>query len=135
MALTAGLVSKHGCTCRDTSAIYECTLMGTSEGFTVWQGTALNCTGNEITLVHSRFMSGEGAFGECNDGAIWAQNVSVENGYYISQLSVRINSEVLGRGIRCLSDDTTITEIGYSTITATTGSLFKTLLSCVCNLL
>lgn len=120
--MTDELVSKSSCTCPGSIVIYECTLMGSSDGFTVWQGTALNCTGNEITLVHSRFTSGEGAFGECNNGAISAQSIRVKNGHYISQVSVRINSEVLGRDIRCLSDDTTTTEIGYSMIIATTGS-------------
>ena len=112
--------------------------MGSSGGFTVWQGTALNCRGNEITLVHRQFTSDEGAFGECNDGSIVGRSIKVENGYYTSQLRVRVNSDVIGESIVCLHDHTRTTQIGHLTINATTGChqlklLFSISYSLVCN--
>ena len=92
------------------------------EGFTVWQGSALSCTGNEITLVHRRFTSEGGAFGECNSGSIVGRSVRVKDGYYISQLNVSVNNYILGRSISCVHDaSSTLVMIGYSSINATTG--------------
>ena len=117
-----GLVSPSGCVCVDSNVVYKCTVMGTSEGFTVWQGSALSCISNEITLVHRHFTSEGGAFDECNDGSIVGRSVGVEDGYYISQLNVTVNNDVLGKRITCIHDDTLMqVVIGYSNIYATTG--------------
>ena len=93
------------------------------EGFTVWQGSALSCTGNEIILVHRRFTSEGGAFGECNGGSIVGRSIRVKDGYYLSQLNVTVNDNVLGRDITCGHHaSSTSVSIGHSTIYATTGS-------------
>ena len=97
--------------------------MGRSEGFTVWQGSALNCSSNEITLLHRRFTSVEGtALGICNQGSIIGRSLRVENGsFYTSQLRVTVSSEVIGKSIRCLHDDTNTALVGELIIDRTTG--------------
>ena len=85
------------CVCPDFGVTYECTVMGTENGFTVWRGSALDCIGNEITLRHRLFTSGEGARGECNSGSVLGRSLRLETGsFYVSQLSIRNSSEVVG---------------------------------------
>ena len=72
---------------------------------TVWQGSAFDCPGsNEITLLHNRFTSQEGAYGECNNGDIVAKSLGVEGDLYTSQLSVRVSAATTGKNIECLRD-------------------------------
>ena len=73
------------------------------EGATVWRGTLFDCASNDITLLHSVFKSGSEAFGICNNGAIAAQSIGVENSYYTSQLYVRLTSDVIGKTIICIN--------------------------------
>ena len=58
------------CICPDFGVTYECTVMATENGFTVWRGSAFDCIGEAITLRHRLFTPGEGALGECNRGSI-----------------------------------------------------------------
>ena len=60
------------------------------------------CQGGEISLRHVRFLD---SIGECNDGAIVAQGVSVHNNQYISHLNVILSSELVGRTVTCSLDD------------------------------
>ena len=112
------------CTCPGFNVTYECTVMGTDAGFTVWRGSAFNCASNDIILRHMRFASVEGAMGECNKGSIVGHSVTVEAGsFYISQLNVRVSPEVIGENIECILDDTNVTFglIGSATVNITTG--------------
>ena len=94
-----------GCVCPGHVATYECTIVG---GFaTVWQGSAFNCTGNEISLLHNRFMLNQEKIAECNDGAIVGRNLRIENDCYISQLNVTVSYNMLGKDIKCVQDDGT----------------------------
>ena len=97
--------------------------MGTDAGFTVWRGSALDCASNVIILRHMRFTSVEGAMGECNEGSIVGRSLTFQEAgsLYISQLSVKISSEVIGETIECILDDTNITSIGSATVNITTG--------------
>lgn len=91
------------CVCPGYIATYKCTIVG---GFaTVWQGSAFNCTGNEISLLHSRFMSNKKKIAECNDGAILGQSLGIENNCYTSQLNVTVSYDMLGKNIECVQDD------------------------------
>ena len=65
--------------------------MGSSKGFMVWEGTALNCSGNEISLFHGNFTRAEGAQGGCNKGTIVGHSLREENGSYTSQLSIKLS--------------------------------------------
>ena len=91
--------------------------MGTLGGATVWRGTAFDCSLYEITLLHSRFA--DGTFGVCNDGDIVARSLSVEGNNYTSQLSVNVTSNIAGKTIDCVDDDTSNTTIRLSTVTPT----------------
>ena len=100
--------------------------MGTNAGFTVWQGSAFNCTSNNIILRHTRFtLVDQGALGECNKGSIVGRSLRLEEvgSFYISQLSVRVSPEVIGKSIECILDDTDVTFrlIGSATVNITTG--------------
>ena len=121
------------CLCPGDSLIYECTVtvMGEStEGSTVWRGSVLHCTGQEISLFHADYESTEGAYGEC--GAIVGQSVrsdvntmndnSTTASHYISRLIVPISSGTVGRTIECLYDDSaTATLVERETVNITIG--------------
>ena len=125
-ALRSGLITTDICICPGSSLTYECTVMGTIDGFTIWRGSAFNCEGNEITLRHRLFTSG-GAMGECNRGSIVGRSLRIANGsFYTSQLSIRVSSEVIGEGIECLHEDTNIILIGHAIVNVTTGCSFYT---------
>ena len=113
------------CTCPGFNLNYECTVMGTDAGFTVWRGSALDC---EIILRHSRFSLVEGAMGECNKRSIVGRSLGLKSGsFYISQLSVKVNPEVIGESIECIHDDTNVTFrlIESATVNVTTGTLLS----------
>ena len=74
-------------------------------GATIWTGSAFNCAGNEITLIHYRFDDGRGTYGVCNNGTIVARSLSVEGNNYTSQLNVTITSDTAGSTIECTSDN------------------------------
>lgn len=94
------------CVCPGFSVTYECTVRGTENGFTVWQGSAFNCASNEIALRHQRYSSEEGALGECNGGSILGRSLRIAGGsFYTSQLSVRVSHEVMGKTVECILDD------------------------------
>ena len=86
----------------------------------MWQGSAFDCvsSNNEIVLLHSKFSS-EGYRQICNNGAIVGRSLRVQNDSFSSLLSVSVNSDMIGKDIRCVFDDgTTATLIGRQTITA-----------------
>ena len=115
------LVITSGCICPGLNLTYECIVMGTNDGFTLWRGSALNCLSNEIILRHRLFTSGEGAQGECNEGSILGRSLRLEAGsLYISQLRIRNSSEVIGKSIECLLYDTNDL-IGLSEVNITAG--------------
>ena len=81
--------------------------MGSYFGTTVWSGSAFDCIGGEISLLHSSYNCTElcgHAYGDCNDGSIVAQGLRIENGTYISQLNVSVSADMIGRSIECLYD-------------------------------
>ena len=111
------------CFCPDFGVTYECIVMATESGFTVWRDSALDCVGNEITLRHRLFTSGR-ALGECNSGSVLGSSLRLEAGsFYVSQLSIRNSSEVIGESIECVLYDTNVTAklIGFAVVNTTTG--------------
>ena len=113
------------CTCPGYTQVYECIVVGDFVGTTVWQGTALNCeVGTVINLLHSEFISQEGAFGNCNDGGIVGCSLRIENNRYTSQLGVVVTNDMSGETIECVYDNgATTTEIGnYSINLTSTGN-------------
>ena len=111
------------CVCPGFGVTYNSTVMGTENGFTVWRGSALDCIGNEIVLRHRLFTSG-GALGECNRGSVLGSSLRLESGsFYVSQLSIRNSTEVIGESIECVLFDTNVTAkvIGHVVVNTTTG--------------
>ena len=112
------------CICPGFNVTYECTVMGTENGFTVWQGSALDCIGNEIALRHRLYTSTDGAQGECNSGSILGRSLRLEAGsFYVSQLIIRNSSEVIGESIECVLFDVNATGevIGHAIVNTTIG--------------
>ena len=106
---------------------FECTVI---EGWgTVWRGTAFDCenSNDEIVLLHSQFLNGTS--GTCNNGTFVGQDVRVDNDiYFVSQLSVLVTLEIIGKTIECVhesyqSDSTTVSVdlVGYFTIRPISG--------------
>ena len=94
------------CVCPGDTLTYYCTVMGTPGGFTVWTGSAFDCTGGEIILRHSAFLT---AVGLCNNGAIVARGIGVEGNNYTSQLNVAFTPDIGGKSIVCAYDSGIIT--------------------------
>lgn len=60
----------------------------------------------------------------CNDGAIVAQSVIVENGTYTSRLHITFNNEMNSKNISCIADDGT-REISFGNVSFTDVILGK----------
>ena len=95
--------------------MYECVVIGSQLGTTVWRGTAFECTSGEISLLHRLYFtesSASYAYGECNNGSIIAQSLSIEDGmFYTSQLNITVSDDVIGRSIECNYDDSSTTTL------------------------
>ena len=118
--------------CPGDSLTYESTVMGESGGSTVWMESVLNCTSQEISLLHGDYESIKGAYDDC--GGVVGQNVrryigvnttndnSTTVTLYTSRLTVPINSGRVGRTIECLYDDGAIaTLVGIERVNITIG--------------
>ena len=112
----------NDCTCQGHNVMYECTVFGS--GATIWKGTAFDCslTNDEFAIFHSINYTSEKPK-TCNNGAITGHAVKVENGSYISQLTVQISDELNGTTVVCAHDDgTSSTEIGSAMLNITRGT-------------
>ena len=102
-----------GCIPDGTTVNYECTVID-SDGsrVTVWQGSAFNCSSsfNSITLLHSRYASGES--GTCGD--LSAISIGVVGSKYTSRLTVTANPGLDGTLINCTRS--TVLLEGYDAI-------------------
>lgn len=84
------------CICPGYEAIFRCTIDGGAT--TVWQGSALeNCSDGSIILRHSQFGSELTINKTCgSSGQVIGQAISVDNGSYISQLTIsNITQQIL----------------------------------------
>ena len=90
------------CACPSETLSFDCTVMDGPGGATIWNGSAFDCQGNEITLLHG--LTSSGILGECNDGAIVGRRVSVEGNLYTSQLNVTVTPDMAGKNITCVYD-------------------------------
>lgn len=70
------------------------------------------------------------SIGMCNGGVIVGRGVSINGTCYTSQLSVRVNSSIVGQNVSCFYDNLTReTLIGISTIVLTSGGKFHRMLA------
>ena len=102
--------------------IYQCTVTGGL--FTIWGGTAFQCTGESITLRHSDFGSSSAA-GECNSGQIIGHGISQENNCYTSELNVTLSEGLVGETVTCGINGASPTSI-HSIVLATSTSKHNT---------
>ena len=103
----------------------ECTVGGGPADTTVWNGSVFNCVGNDITLIYVRFASSPIAAGECNNGSIVAQGISVKDDSYTSQLNINITPDMIGKTVSCVHDNvclSAVTVVGTLTV-ATVGEI------------
>ena len=86
------------CICPGRVITYNCVAPGGLA--TVWQGTAFNCTGNRISLLHS---DQSGHSPSCNGGAIRGQLTSFnpDNNSYSSELDVAARVGLHNKTVEC----------------------------------
>ena len=108
---------KNGCVCLGDNLTINCTVLATADEVTIWKGTAFDCEdrNNKITLIHNRFMSPGGTSKDCNNGAIVAQSIGVEDSQYSSQLNVTVTDDMAGKTIMCLTANASDQIIQFST--------------------
>ena len=111
------VLPKNGCICPGDNLIISCTAFATADEVTVWKGTVFDCEdrNNKITLIHNRFMSPGGTSKDCNNGAIVAQSIGVEDNLYSSQLNVTVTDDMAGKTIMCLTANASDQMIQFST--------------------
>ena len=83
-------------------------VIGSRFGATVWRGSAFNCTSSEISLLHSAYAESSvlRAYGECNNGSMIAQSLSIADSmWYTSQLNITLSADVIGKSVECHYDD------------------------------
>ena len=96
--------------------MFECSTVSSAQ-FTVWRGSALECTSG-ISLRHGEFRGTGYANGTCNNGAIRAfiTNIDITGSCYVSQMIVNTSLNLDGESIQC-GFDTGTEEIVVDTIT------------------
>ena len=105
------------CACPGEKLIYTCSAVTNESGrATVWSGSAFDCAGSEITLLHDRFS--DGTIRECNGGAILGRSVSVDGNCFTSQLNVTVSTGLNNKTVKCFLDSE-MQVIGESLITVT----------------
>ena len=125
-----GNSSHNGCVCLGDTLTYNCTVMGSFGGATIWRGSAISgChpTDEEIILLHSRFTNmSNSTYGVCNSGNIVGQSIGIKGSNYTSQLNVTVTPEIIGKTIMCINYDGTSETVQFSvTIINTTGILLQ----------
>ncbi len=97
------------CYCPGAVETYTCIVSGGA--LTDWLGTAFDCTGNAISLIHSRYSAGT-AVADCGalTGRGTAVDTSVDPTCYTSELSVPISPNLDGLFVNCSRD--AVTSIG-----------------------
>ena len=119
MENAARFVQITSCTCLGYVVTYECTVR--RELGTVWSRSVFNCpsSGDEIYLLGSYFNSVI-----CNNGMITGKVVRRDDsGFYTSQVSIIVSSELIGRNVSCAQDDGDLELIGSATIILTTKGM------------
>ena len=118
---STSFVAVNDCTCQGHNVMYGCTVFG--NGSTIWEGTAFDCssTNNEFIIFHSTNYTSQKPQ-TCNNGAIIGYAIRAENGFYTSQITIRVSDEFNGTTVVCAHDNGSDTmEIGSAMLNITTG--------------
>ena len=127
IAQSLTLLTTSSCICPGRQLVYECTVADPQIQFTVWKGSAFDCSSNsnEISLRHGDFEDTGSENGICNGGAIFANITNHVGDHFTSQLIVNTSLDMNGREIQCIVDDAGAlhgrTVVNASTIRLTTG--------------
>ena len=108
------------CACSNDQLQFNCTIVIRNRiGTTIWRGTAFtNCDGDRIQLRHSN----PDATGRCNNGAINARSLPIEENCAPSVLDVMVDSSLNNKTVECvLNSNSGMPTIGVATIMITTG--------------
>ena len=107
------------CACLGEVLTFTCTVFDSGDGATVWSGSAFDCDGNEITLIHRNF--DRGALGGCNERAIIGESIGVSDNRtcFTSRLNVTVSTGLNNKMVNCSNSGVGIRSIGSSTITIT----------------
>ena len=100
-------ITKSTCICSGQQLVFECTIAGSEIQFTVWRGSALDCSSG-LSLSHGRFSGSGYENGTCNNGAIMAQINSINGSCSTSRLIVNTSLSLDGESIKCAYDDGTV---------------------------
>ena len=93
------------CDCPEYTLSFLCSVEGGL--LTVWKGSTFDCSNSndEISFLHSHFNN---VTKECSNKTIVVRSLRVENNHYISQLSVKVDTELEVQGnhtIECVYED------------------------------
>ena len=97
------LLTSTSCICPGRQLVYECTVVGPTIQYTVWRGSALDCSG--ISLRHGEFVDTGRVSGTCNNGAILGLITSYMGDRFTSQLIVNTSLDLNGKELECAFDD------------------------------
>ena len=114
-----------------------CVINGTDRDTTVWKGSALQnvCMSlQDIILLHGDFVFRIARVIEYSGGTIAWRTHGVDNSFYISQLNITYNTDLVGKAVVCayydnLEEEITIGSRNISINDNLTSSLL--LLSCI----
>ena len=89
-----------GCACPGDSLNYTCTVVGGSS--TIWSGTAFDCRGDQISLLHEQFGISAAA-GDCGSLSAIGDSVTDTSGQvcYSSTLTVPVSVSLNGLTVGC----------------------------------
>ena len=90
-----------GCHCPGDVISFSC--VARAGHSTIWQGSAFQCTGNRISLLHTILNDAD----SCNGGEIHGQLTSVDttNNIYTSVLNVTSRVELNNKTVECFYDN------------------------------
>ena len=116
------------CVCPQEVVTYECTVYGSPESLTVWEGTALRgCNSGEIIIYHTDFETPK-ARGSCtlNSGEIAWKDLRMQNGSYTSQLNITFSSILQGNTVNCSLDNGTNHQlVGHDSLHKSAGIIIN----------
>ena len=115
------------CACLGEVLTFTCTVVDSGDGATVWSGSAFDCDGNEITLIHRNF--NRGTLGGCNERAIIGESIGVSDDRtcFTSRLNVTVSTGLNNNTVNCSNSGVRIQSIGSSTI-AIAGKYYNIIL-------
>ena len=112
-------INNTDCICEGYHLVYECNITG--GGFILWRGTAFECPSSSDELILPRHYP---SMKTCNNGAITGHIIHTENNTYVSQLTVSVSAEMIGKNISCHHDSGATQNLIGSSLLTLTGNVY-----------